>query len=70
MRTVIESHGSENCDQTASHGSLFPFESEPLIKLLKKKKMILTNQTVPSFGLTERVDAREWNLMTFPTLVR
>ena len=38
MRTVVESHGSENCDQTASHGSLFPFESEPLIKLLKKKK--------------------------------
>ena len=29
VRTAIESHGFENRDQTASHGSLLPFKSEP-----------------------------------------
>jgi len=33
VRTAIGPHGFENRDQTASHGSLLPFESEP-----KKKK--------------------------------
>ena len=27
--TAVGPHGSENRDQTASHGSLLPFESEP-----------------------------------------
>ena len=29
VRTVVEPHNSENRDQTTSHGSLLPFESEP-----------------------------------------
>ena len=29
VRTVVRPHGSQNCDQTASHSSLLPFESEP-----------------------------------------
>ena len=29
VRTAVEPHSSENRDQTASHGSLLPFESEP-----------------------------------------
>ena len=29
VRTVVEPSDSENRDQTASHGSLLPFESEP-----------------------------------------
>ena len=33
MWTAVEPHGSENYDQTASHGSLLLFEFEP-----KKKK--------------------------------
>ena len=35
VRTTVQPHGSENRDQTASHGSLLPFESEP--KRKKKK---------------------------------
>ena len=38
MQTTVEPHGSENRDQTASHGSLLPFESEPFKKKEKKKK--------------------------------
>ena len=38
--TVIRSHGSKNHDQTASHGSLLPFESEP-----KKKKTHIHTHT-------------------------
>ena len=30
VRTAVGPPGSENRDQTASHGSLLPFESEPL----------------------------------------
>ena len=30
VRTAVGPHGSENRDQTASHGSLLPFEFEPL----------------------------------------
>ncbi|KAM3708676.1 hypothetical protein ACJW31_02G114200 [Castanea mollissima] len=33
MQTAVEPHDSENRDQTTSHDSLLPFESEP-----KKKK--------------------------------
>ena len=33
MQTAVGPHGSENRNQTASHGSLLPIESEP-----KKKK--------------------------------
>ena len=33
VRIAVGPHGSQNRDQTASHGSLFPFESKP-----KKKK--------------------------------
>ena len=29
VQTAVGPHGSENRDQTASHGSLLPFESEP-----------------------------------------
>ena len=36
MQTAVEPHGFENHDQTTSHGSLLPFESE----LKKKKKKI------------------------------
>ena len=36
--TTVEPHGFENCDQTASHGSLLPFESEPLKKKKKHRK--------------------------------
>ena len=35
--TAVEPHGSENRDQTASHGSLLPFQSEPPKKKKKKK---------------------------------
>ena len=38
MRTMVGPHGSENRDQTASHGSLLPFESEPKTKQNKKQK--------------------------------
>ena len=38
VRTAVGPPGSENCDQTASHGSLLPFESEPYNKKKKKKK--------------------------------
>ena len=38
MRTAVEPHGSENYDQTASHGSLLPFESEPKKKKKTEKK--------------------------------
>ena len=41
VRTAIWPHGSENRDQTASHGSLLPFESEP--KRKKKKKPTKTS---------------------------
>ena len=37
VRTAVGPHGSENHDQTASHGSLLPFEFEPLKKKKKKK---------------------------------
>jgi len=33
VQTAVEPYGFENCDQTTSHDSLLPFESE-----LKKKK--------------------------------
>ena len=36
--TAVGPSGFENRDQTASHGSLLPFESEPLKKKKKKKK--------------------------------
>ena len=39
MRTAVRPHDSENRDQTASHGSLLPFESE----LKKKKKTLSTS---------------------------
>ena len=35
--TTIGPHGFEYRDQTASHGSLLPFEFEPLTKKKKKK---------------------------------
>ena len=38
VQTAVQLHGSENHDQIASHGSLLPFESEPLKK--KKKKAL------------------------------
>ena len=37
MQTAVEPHGFENHDQTTSHGSLLPFESE--LKKKKKKKL-------------------------------
>ena len=37
VQTAVQLHGSENHDQIASHGSLLPFESEPLKKKKKKK---------------------------------
>ena len=39
MRTAVEPHGSVNYDQTASHGSLLPFESEPKKKKKKGNEM-------------------------------
>ena len=36
VQTAVEPHGFENHDQTTSHGSLLPFESE--LKKKKKKK--------------------------------
>ena len=45
MWTAVEPHGSENYDQTASHGSLLPFESEP-----KKKKKKLRRRRWQSRG--------------------
>ena len=38
VQTAVGSHGSENRNKTASHGSLLPIESEP-----KKKKIIIKN---------------------------
>ena len=38
MRSAVEPHGFENRDQTASHGSLHPFESEPLKKKIHTQK--------------------------------
>ena len=38
IRTAVQPHGSENRDQTASHDSLLPFESEPLKKQKQKQK--------------------------------
>ena len=38
VQTAIQLHGSENRDQTASHGSLLPFESKPKKNKTKQNK--------------------------------
>ena len=38
VRIAVGPHGSENRNKTASHGSLLPFESEPLKKKKKHRK--------------------------------
>ena len=50
MQTAVGPHGSENRNQTASHGSLLPIESEPQKKKKKKntekekRKKMMTKQ--------------------------
>ena len=38
VQTAVGSHGSENRNKTASHGSLLPIESEPKKKNNNNKK--------------------------------
>ena len=54
VRTAVGPHGSENRDQTASHGSLLPFQFEP-----KKKK----KKTLNSAPFRVRVDGGEGRLL-------